>query len=118
MKINSGVSQGSVLGPLLWNILYDGVLGIPTPVNVTLIGFADNLAVVATAKDKDTLQRKLNATLDRIANCMRDNYLSITPEEATIFSGRKIVGSVSLQVWRQNISIKNEVKYLGVGNTK
>ncbi|KAF2905233.1 hypothetical protein ILUMI_00957 [Ignelater luminosus] len=73
VKVNSGVPQGSVLGLLLLNIPYDGVLQIPIPGDVVLIGFADDLAVVATAKKEEALQRKLNTTLDRLANWMREN---------------------------------------------
>lgn len=68
---------------------------ILTPVGVTLIGFANDLAVVATAKDVDTLRRKLNATHDRLVNWMNNNYLAIAPEksEAAIFSERRMVAS-------------------------
>ncbi|KAF2902775.1 hypothetical protein ILUMI_03403, partial [Ignelater luminosus] len=46
MYINAGVPQGSVLGPTLWNLLYDGVLRMGLPRGVTTVGFADDLALV------------------------------------------------------------------------
>jgi hypothetical protein len=49
-----GIPQGSVLEPLLWNIMYDELLEMDTGGNVTgmssreLVAFADDVAVVST----------------------------------------------------------------------
>ena len=47
-EITGGVPQGSVLGPLLWNILYDGMLRL---LSVQIIGDADDIAVPIVAKE-------------------------------------------------------------------
>jgi len=48
--IQRGVPQGSVLGPLLWNIAYDEVLGRVLPPGCHVICYADNTLVVAGGK--------------------------------------------------------------------
>lgn len=52
MEMSAGVPQGSVLGPILWNIYYDRVLRLRMPGGVTLIRYADDLAIVAVEREE------------------------------------------------------------------
>jgi len=46
-SIRCGVSQGSVLGPLLWDLAYDSILCLPLPRGCQAICYADDTFVVA-----------------------------------------------------------------------
>ncbi|KAK9717886.1 hypothetical protein QE152_g23499 [Popillia japonica] len=43
-------------GPLLWKLYYDSLLESPIPIGVYLIGYANDLAVVVTARKAETLE--------------------------------------------------------------
>ncbi|CAB0040027.1 unnamed protein product [Trichogramma brassicae] len=49
-RVTAGVPQGSVLGPILWNVMYDAVLRLNFGGYVKIVGFADDIALVAVAK--------------------------------------------------------------------
>ena len=46
-----GVPQGSVLGPILWDLAYDGVLRSTLAWGVSTTCYADDTLVLTTAKD-------------------------------------------------------------------
>jgi len=57
VNVTCGVPQGSVVGPLLWDLTYDRVLRAQLPHGARLLGFADDTLVIAcgeTSVEVDT----------------------------------------------------------------
>lgn len=67
IAVTCGVPQGSVIGPLLWNLTYDQVLRVELPVGASLIGFADDTLVVATGETSEEVEDKVNTALSLVA---------------------------------------------------
>lgn len=115
-KINSGVPQGSVIGPTLWNVLYDELLASEMPEGVTLVGFADDLAMTATAKTETLLTNLANRGLQRIANIIENLKLKLAPEktEAVLITKRRKLAPITFNLKEQTITPRQSLKYLGV----
>jgi hypothetical protein len=62
--IKAGVSQGSVLEPILY-LLY--INDIPTTLNSTTATFADDTAVMAVGKTVESTTRKLQSVVNKVA---------------------------------------------------
>ncbi|KAI5735310.1 hypothetical protein M8J77_016890 [Diaphorina citri] len=116
MEMTAGVPQGSVNGPALWNVLYDGVLELQMPHGVHLIAYADDLAMVVIAKTEEEIELNANTGINRICEWMDDTGLQLAPEktEATLLVGRKRCRISHINLMGTTINIKESLKYLGV----
>lgn len=115
--MTAGVPQGSILGPTLWNLAYDSVLLMPDlPRGARLVAYADDLAVVVTAREEAALECRTNEALEMVDEWMRDHKLTLAPHksEAVLLIGKKRPKEINITLGDHSIEIKKEVKYLGV----
>ena len=56
--VTARIPQGSVLGPLLWNITYDGVLRLRLSNGTTIVDFADDIGIISIAKTVKKIEEK------------------------------------------------------------
>lgn len=115
--VSCGVPQGSVLGPLLWNVLYDKLLRTEMPDGIKLVGFADDLAVTVTGKHQLELENKTRMAMKIIKNQLVDLNLQVNTEntEAILLSGRRKIPALAIAMeddWTLRMS--GALKYLGV----
>lgn len=117
LQVSCGVPQGSVLGPLLWNMSYDGVLRLQLNDNVKLIAFADDLAVVSWARTMDGLKDQTNAALNVIHKWFSKSGLKLAThktEAVLLIGGRRVTDQVVFRLGVDNVVPKDSLRYLGV----
>lgn len=115
-KVTGGVPQGSVLGPLLWNVMYDGILRIQVPDDVKIIGYADDIALLITAKHLEEVVAEANRTVATVGRWLANVGLKLAEHktEAILVSSRRVLEVVEIRVGNCTISTISHLKYLGV----
>lgn len=115
-KITAGAAQGSILGPDLWNVAYDDLLQMAMPDGTFLVGYADDVAAVITARSIELAQLRLNQVMRRVSGWMDDHRLQLALEktEIVILTRRRIPTCVPFAVGTSEVASTRSAKYLGV----
>ena len=87
-KVNCGVPQGSILGPLLFLLYVNDMQGAVT---CTLLLYADDSALVISGKNLVTIERQLSLQLESVSDWLVDNRLSLHlgKTESILFGTKK-----------------------------
>ena len=115
-NIKTGVPQGGVLSPALFN-LYTSDIPQPPP-NTTLTSYADDLNPSASHHDYKTAQDNLQPYLDQIYQWTTQNDLQLNPlkSQATLFTPypAEYNTTLNLQINNQTIPTVKNPKILGL----
>lgn len=115
-KVSGEVPQGSVLGPLLWIVMYNGLLKLRIPRMVMPVAFADDVALVIVGKFLVDIKNLFNVTFRKYADWMNEAGLKMAMHktEVTLITSRKERETITLQVGEHEVESKPSVRYLGV----
>ena len=115
-NITCGVPQGSILGPLLFNIYVNDMI---TSVNCDLFLYANDSTLLVSGKNPAVIQNTLSIELNAIRGWLEENKLSIhlgKTESILIASKIRLARTDSLKISCGSVDIesKSKITYLGL----
>lgn len=114
--ITKGCPQGSVIGPLLWNILFDGFLRLPYANGVTARAYADDGLILVKANTSPELMRKCTRALEMVTRWGEERKLTFSKEKTVmlLLKGKLVERLIKVDMGDVRIRCSRETKYLGV----
>lgn len=96
--------------------MYDGIMHLELPVRTTLIGYADDLALVIIARRVEQVLRAADEVIVRNGRCMQTNGLEIvlSKTKAIRLVGRRKISPMGFTVMAQEVRPSKVFRYLGV----
>lgn len=115
-EVTAGVPQGSIIGPTLWNIMYDGVLRLNLPSGVEIVGFADDILLMSLGDTEAETSVKMKDAIEIVQEWLGGRKLSVAHHktEMVIVTNRRQPVTTQVEIEQSMISSKRHIKYLGV----
>lgn len=116
LPIINGVPQGSVLGPLLFNVYVNDITNITT--SVQFIIYADDTTLLVSGPDSQKLIRQCNDLLVKLSQWSIANCLKINPTKTKVMlfraKNKSLTCQQTLLFAGKELQIVDEHKLLGV----
>lgn len=115
-RVTCGVPQGSILGPLLWNLYYDKVLKTNMEKGIELLAYADDVAIVVRAKNKEALQNRCRYAAQRMTEQLRSLELDVehSKTEIVLMEGRHTIKEITIKMGDVDVVSVENARYLGI----
>ena len=114
--IPKGCPQGGVLSPFLWNLVVNDLLNSFEGLE-NLLAYADDLLILQTGSDRDTIMETSLRYLNKIISWCKSKGLEISTVKTQIIfwtRNKKVKTPKNIKVNDTTIEIGNTAKYLGV----
>ena len=108
--INAGVPQGSILGPLLFNIYINDIFYFVDDDNIT--NYADDTTPYAVEADIETLLENLQFNTNNLLKWFDNNFFKLNPDKCKLLITNNI--NETIKVNNTIIKAEKSVKLLGV----
>ena len=114
-SLSRGCPQGSVLSPVLWNILIDSIFEIPLPPACSPRAFADDIAIIIEGDSRASLEAKARAIMSCLNDWAQANKLAFSPEKSKCLLVRgSLKRAPTVKLAGTNLQFVPEFKYLGI----
>ncbi|CAB0030774.1 unnamed protein product [Trichogramma brassicae] len=115
-SVTAGVPQGSVLGPILWNAMYNKILGLRLPGAVSIVGFADDIALTIVDKKLEDIKATADDAIRLVRRALSELGLQTADQktEVLLVTSRKLKESITLRAGDCDITSVPCIRYLGV----
>ncbi|CAG4985383.1 unnamed protein product [Parnassius apollo] len=109
-----GCIQGSACGPILWNVILDELLEAELPSGCHLQAFVDDVLLIVSAKDVNTLQTNTNRALEIILEWGQSVKLTFGPTKTQAIAFTRKAEEAYLIMGRHTLVFQRSIKFLGV----
>ena len=110
-RINKGVPQGSVLGPLLFNIFINDLMYIPHSSQINT--YADDTKFFTSGQDPVTIQHSMQAALQSASDWFQSNGMGLNVDKCLSLWVGSNSEDLPLQLGSRNLQLSSYMKLLG-----
>lgn len=117
VKATKGCPQGGVLSPLLWCLIVDELITKLNKEDIYTQAYSDDGTILISGYNLRDVCIKVQRGLTIAIEWCKENGLTIHPAktEVVLFTRKKkMEGWIDLKIENKGLTLKNEVKYLGV----